>query len=96
MIDKAWKKLLKTTVRKYLPKKQFRVFIFGSRAMDNNRQYSDIDLGIQGKMPVEPWKMAKIADDLDKSMLPYKTDLVDFSISSPEFVKIAKTKLIYL
>lgn len=95
MIDDRWKMLIKTVVRKYL-EDEYKLFVFGSRATSNFRPASDMDIGILGNKPADGWKMALIRDELDKSKIPYKTDVVDLFKTSPNFNKIALSKIIYL
>lgn len=95
MIDDHWKILIKAVVRKYL-EDDYKLFVFGSRATGDFRPTSDMDIGILGNKPADGWKMALIRDELDKSKIPYKTDVVDLFKTSPNFNKIALKKVVYL
>jgi len=64
--------------------------------MGDNRQYSDIDLGIEGKrrMPVEI--KIKLEEEFERSDLPYMIEIVDLSQVSPSFKREALKKTICL
>jgi hypothetical protein len=47
------------------------------------------DVGILGKKPIPGHILIKIEESLEESDLPYKIDIVDFILVSPEFRKIA-------
>lgn len=46
-------------------------------------------MGILGKKPIPGHILIKIEESLEESDLPYKIDIVDFILVSPEFRKIA-------
>ncbi len=50
------------------------VFVFGSRARGDFKEFSDLDLLIRGD--ISPILVSKIKDDLEESNLPIKVDLV--------------------
>lgn len=84
----------KTIVCSYLPKGNYQVFLFGSRATDRHHRYSDIDIGIEGKDSVPQSVMAQITGELEESDLPVQVDVVDFSRVSSEFKNVAnKTRV---
>ena len=63
------------------------VVIFGSRAIGNFKEASDIDLALKGK-PIDLSLIAKIKGRLEEETpLPYFFDIVDFnSIENQEFL----------
>lgn len=67
--------LIKSCVKKNFP--QAKIFIFGSRAKENNRKFSDIDIAIKDSK-INSQKLAKTRFELEESNLPYKVDLVDY------------------
>lgn len=89
-------KQVKEVVRKYLPEDRYEVFIFGSRAKRKNRRFSDIDLGISGKKALRGSVKVKIQEELENSKIPYKVDLVDFSLVSEKFRQSATRDIVYL
>lgn len=67
-----------------------KVMLYGSRAMDNYKPYSDIDLTIIGDN-IDLSLLVKIEHQLDDLMLPYKIDLSVFSqISNPDLIEHIK------
>ncbi len=82
-------KQIKLIVRKYLPKQEFKIFLFGSRAMGLNLPGSDFDIGIMGKKPVDMGTLGLIEEELEDSDIPYKMDIVDFNRVPEGFKKLA-------
>lgn len=63
-----------------------RVILYGSRAMGNYREGSDIDLSLQGKA-IDLSLLQKIECELDELDLPYKMDVSVFSmLTNSEFI----------
>ena len=86
-------KVIKEIIFKYLNPKEYQVFIFGSRATGKARKYSDYDIGILGKKPVPLKVLGKIEEALEESDLPYKVEVVDFSLLPSNFKKVALSKI---
>lgn len=60
--------------------------LYGSRAMDTHKPYSDIDIALKGKA-LNLTLLSKIDMALDDLFLPYKFDLTLYHhISSPELI----------
>ena len=70
--------IVKQIVLKHVPKNEFAVFLFGSRAASNSNSLSDIDVGIMGTEPLPTLIMADLGSDLEESIVPFKIDLIDF------------------
>ena len=70
--------IVKQIVLKRVPKNEFAVFLFGSRAASNSNSLSDIDVGIMGTKPLPTLIMADLDSDLEESIVPFKIDLIDF------------------
>lgn len=51
-----------------------RVFLFGSRARGDNSEFSDVDLLVEGDVPSS--LLAKVSEDIEESLFPYRVDLV--------------------
>lgn len=94
MIEDAWLKLIRAKVQKYLPSS--RAFIFGSRALNNNRLFSDVDIGIISDQKIKGSLWENLEEELENSPLPYRINLVDFQTVSEQFKKIALKKIINL
>ena len=86
-------------VKKYLLEnlKEFdcKIFIFGSRVKGNNHRFSDLDIGIlpqhNKRLPIYD-----IQDYLNyESEIPFKIDIVDFSIADEKFKQHALQNIIW-
>lgn len=64
------------------------VWAFGSRATGRAKQYSDLDLAIDGGKPLGIDLAAQLAEAFAESNLPYKVDIVDWSTASEAFKKV--------
>ena len=91
--SKKFEREIKKIIFKFLDPKKYRVFIFGSRATGKAKKYSDYDIGIWGKRPVPLKIIGLIEEAFEESDLPYRVDIVDFSLVSPEFKKLALSKI---
>jgi uncharacterized protein len=58
---------------------------FRSRITPHFKPWSDLDLAIITKAPLTPRELALLANDFSESELPFKVDLIDWSMASPEF-----------
>lgn len=83
-------------ITKHLNPVDHNIFVFGSRAQNTHRKWSDIDVGIQGKQRVPHLKMALIKSDLEDSDIPYHVDIVDFQQTDKSFKNIALQHIIPL
>ena len=63
-----------------------KIYILGSRARGDYKEYSDIDLCITEK--IDQKKRYKIMDDVDKIMTHHKIDLIFIQdVKNEEFIK---------
>jgi len=77
----------------FIDPNEHQVFIFGSRATGKARKFSDYDIGIIGKKPIA-WEILSLIDEaFEESDLPFKVDIVDFSLVSDKFRKTALSKI---
>ncbi|MEK7203166.1 MAG: nucleotidyltransferase domain-containing protein [Patescibacteria group bacterium] len=86
-------KQIKDIIFRYLNPKQYQVFMFGSRVNGKASKYSDYDIGISGKKSLPSKTKILIEESLEESDIPYKVDIVDFFLVSPNFQKIALSKI---
>jgi hypothetical protein len=87
---------IKSIILSQIPDPNAKIFLFGSRATGTAQKWSDIDIGIlpSSKMP---WNtLPHIKEDLESSTIPYKVDVVDFSVVSDRFKSVALQKTIPL
>ena len=75
-----------------LGQKDFKIFLFWSRAIWNYKEKSDYDIWILWKKRLKFQELMKIKNKLRE--LPYLIDLVDFNAVDNEFRKIALNKII--
>lgn len=62
------------------------VQVFGSRARGGAKRFSDLDLALKGKGPLDPVLLSTLADAFEVSALPWRVDLVDYHRLTPEFL----------
>lgn len=81
---------IRAAVARHLDPKQYRVFIFGSRARGTAHDRSDIDVGIEGPRPIPASKLLAIRDEITELPVLYKIDVVDFKRVSPGFKALSQ------
>lgn len=91
--EKKYQKEIKEIIFRFLNPKEYQVFIFGSRVTGKGKKFSDYDVGIWGKKPVPSNTIILIEEAFEESDLPYKVDIVDFSLVSSNFRKVALSKI---
>ncbi len=87
--------LVKKYVLENLKTYDCKIFVYGSRARGNNHRFSDLDVGIlpqnNQRLPIDD-----IQDFLNyESIVPFKIDVVDFSIADEKFKKHALENIIW-
>ena len=90
--EKKYLKIIKDIVLQSIDPSEHLVFLFGSRARENCKKSSDVDIDIMGKKPIGKIYY-KIVDKIEESIVPYKVDIVDFSMVEEKFKKIAMKKI---
>lgn len=88
-------KQIKNIIFQFLNPRKYRVFIFGSRATGKAREFSDYDIGIlnKKKKPIPSEEKIFIEEALEESDIPSKVEIIDFSIVSDKFKRMALTKI---
>ena len=84
------KQIILEIINKYCPDTE--VLIFGSRLKGNFKPTSDLDLCIKGIKPIELSTWSRLEEELSKTDIPFKIDLVDWFRVSDEFKKIIETE----
>lgn len=79
--------LVQSILCKFLPKNS-EVWIFGSRATEKIKPFSDLDLFIKAPEKISDTLLTQCAFALEESDLPYKVDLLDWAQIKPAFQKI--------
>ena len=85
MTEDHWH-IIQSVLRRHVPDRT--VWAFGSRAKWAAKKFSDLDLAIIGEQPLGLDLSAKLAEAFAESDLPYKVDLVDWTITRESFKKI--------
>lgn len=70
-------KIIKNVLQNYLPPNST-VWVFGSRAKNHAKKFSDLDLAIKAPKPLSMSLMAKLNLAFEESLLPYKVDIIDW------------------
>ena len=86
--------IAKNIVLKHIDVQNYKVFIFGSRAVGNVSKFSDLDIGVIGTKPLDPRTIFEMEHELEESLVPYKVDIVDFFNVDDAFKKMALKKII--
>ena len=76
----------------HIPLNEYSVFVFGSRAGNEFKAYSDLDIGVLGEKTLPVDTLFKIKSLPNDSTIPYKVDLIDFRNVSDEFKRNAMKK----
>ncbi len=64
------------------------VFVFGSRIKGTQRKFSDLDLCLKAKKPIDLATIAMLKEALSQSDLPFTVDVIDYNSLSAGFKKI--------
>jgi predicted nucleotidyltransferase len=77
--------IVQKIIRKFIPAKQYQVFVFGSWAKQQNDQFSDLDIGVLGNERLHAVVKINLESALQESIVPFKVDIVDFFTVSASF-----------
>lgn len=80
---------IREEVYKLLPNLKYKLFIFGSQANREILTNSDIDIGIDAKIPINDKIISKLWNNLDDLPTLYTFDLVDFQTVDERFKRVA-------
>ncbi len=70
--------------------------VFGSRAVGGEKPFSDLDLLIETKVPMNPAVLGMLKEDFSESDLPFRVDVVDKASASESFIDLIKDDLVPL
>lgn len=70
-------------IQDILKKYPYTFYAFGSRAKDNAKRFSDLDICFKDPIPLNV--QSHIEEDFEESNLPFKVDLVDWHQMTKEF-----------
>jgi len=87
--------LVKKILKQFVPEAV--VYVFGSRAKNCAKPYSDLDLAIDlNGQKLDLSALAKLKSSFEETTIPYKIDVVDLNSISDEFKDNIKEDLIKL
>jgi type I restriction enzyme S subunit len=84
-IAKEHRNWIKKILNAYLP--GVKIHVFGSRAHEDHKRYSDLDLAIETNGPIPNKTLMEIREQFTESSMPFKVDLVEYAKLDPEFKK---------
>ncbi len=90
-LEKKYLDFVKQTIANYL--RNYELYIFGSRAKNSAKEYSDIDIAIDS-IELTPEIKSKIEAFFEASILPYEVDIVDLNNVAENFKQLIKEDLI--
>lgn len=79
-VDKVFA-LIQETLNDYSPD----LYLFGSRARQQEQSTSDIDIAILTEQTLPLHKLSEVRDKIEQSKIIYRVDLVDLARANPEF-----------
>lgn len=79
-------KIVLDIIKELYPK--CKMSVFGSRYKGTYKEYSDLDLAIEGKEKISFQNMSKLRDAFEESELNFSVDIVDLNGISKEFKEI--------
>ena len=83
-------------IRQAVSDRAYRVVLFGSWAMGNAGERSDIDIGIEGPAPVDSAVMCMIREAVETLPTMYTVDVVDLRRVDPSFRALAEGQVVEL
>jgi len=86
-------KEVKNVISRSLDLDKYKLFYFGSRVKGQNREGSDIDIGIEGEQPLDLFLEAKIREELANLPTLCGVEFVDFKKVSADFKKVAESNI---
>jgi len=93
-IDQRNWEIIKDLLKQYVP--FFEVWAFGSRVTGKAKKYSDLDLAIITNKPLPLNVRSALVEAFSESDLPWKVDIVDWSMTSDSFRHIIEKEKVVL
>jgi predicted nucleotidyltransferase len=78
---------LKKIILDFFRNKRVKVFLFGSRAREEEYPASDVDIGIIPLSDSEIGQITLLKERIENSNIPYKVDIVNLNEVSDDFKK---------
>ena len=86
MTENNYKDAVVSIVTKQLP--ECRIYLYGSRARQDHKEGSDIDIALDNSAPIAWGTLAKIREELEESTIPVTIDIVDVHAIDKEFYDV--------
>lgn len=96
-LDKRHLDFILQVLKDNIPQKEAKFYIFGSRAKENYKEYSDVDIAV--KLPDKKLSadiLGKILLEFNDSTLPYEVDVIDLNAIDEKFKSLIKNSLVEL
>ena len=96
-LDKRYLDFILQVLKDNIPQKAAKFYIFGSRAKENYKEYSDVDIAV--KLPDKKLSadiLGKILLEFNDSTLPYEVDVIDLNAIDEKFKNLIKNSLVEL
>ena len=96
-LDKRHLDFILQVLKDNIPQKDAKFYIFGSRAKENYKEYSDVDIAV--KIPDKKLSadiLGKILLEFNDSTLPYEVDVIDLNAIDEKFKSLIKNSLVEL
>ena len=96
-LDKRYLDFILQVLKDNIPQKDAKFYIFGSRAKENYKEYSDVDIAV--KLPDKKLSadiLGKILLEFNDSTLPYEVDVIDLNAIDEKFKSLIKNSLVEL
>lgn len=84
-------RMVQGILRRHLPD-GVRVWVFGSRARGGARTWSDLDLALEGPVPLDEDTLLAVTDAFEQSELSLRVDVVDLARVSERFRRIVESE----
>lgn len=82
-LDERQLSIVKAVLNSVVP--DIPVFAFGSRVSGRAKKHSDLDLALEAALPLDWRRMARLREAFEESDLPFRVDVVDWRVCSPQF-----------
>jgi predicted nucleotidyltransferase len=82
------------TIRRYIPSRELRIRLFGSRAAGTFTPVSDFDVALDMGRRIDGAIMERIRGDLEDSDIPYRVDIVDLASTTSTFRSVAMAEAV--
>lgn len=90
-LEPKYIEFIKSTINQEL--KNYKLYIFGSRAKNKAKQYSDIDIAIDSAELTDKIK-SKLEFLFENSTIPYEIDIVDLNNITQSFKELIEDDLV--